>query len=115
MTTQPSDTYDPELIRLREALRLDGPCTYCGEPTSYRAADPAFWPLHFADDDSGRVKPHHTGCVTSRLNHRQRLIHVVEIARVMALTREMAAFYRAALFPDDPEPSAITAATEPNS
>lgn len=46
----------------------DEPCYYCGEPCSSLAGSPSRWPLPLCHrDDPGKVKWHHTGCVTDRL------------------------------------------------
>jgi len=46
----------------------DGPCYYCGKRTHSFAGNPSEWPLHFPhSDEPGVVKPHHVGCVLSRL------------------------------------------------
>src|SRR5688572_707455 len=59
----------------------DGPCYYCGEPTSSWAGNPGLWPLLFPhSDEPGVVKSHHISCVTERLNR-------VERAETLATTR----------------------------
>ena len=46
----------------------DKPCYYCGKPCNTLAGNPSLWPVALCHrDDPGRVKWHHTGCVTDRL------------------------------------------------
>jgi hypothetical protein len=48
------------------------PCYYCGEPCNSLAGNPNLWPLAFCHrDEPGKVKWHHTGCVTERLIENQ--------------------------------------------
>jgi len=44
------------------------PCYYCGEPCNSLAASPSKWPIPLSHaDEPGKVKWHHTGCVSERL------------------------------------------------
>lgn len=66
------DVLARELSRFRAAPgHREGhgkPCYYCGEPCNDLAGNPGLWSLGFCHaDDPGRVKWHHTECVTSRL------------------------------------------------
>lgn len=46
----------------------DGKCYWCGENTESLAGNPMKWPLRFpANDSTGIVRWHHTGCVMDRL------------------------------------------------
>lgn len=52
----------------------DQPCYYCGMPCSNLAGNPSLWPIALChDDDPGRVKWHHTGCVQVRLYKLQKM------------------------------------------
>lgn len=58
--------------RLADALRTKGghkqPCYYCGENCNSLAANPGKWPIPLCHpDDPGKVKWHHIGCVSERL------------------------------------------------
>lgn len=57
------------------------PCYYCQEPCNDLAANPGKWsiPLCHAEDP-GKIKWHHTGCVSSRLAERDALRAAVEKA-----------------------------------
>lgn len=49
----------------------DEPCYYCGELCNKLAGNPSLWPLPLCHpDDPGRVKWHHTGCISDRLHGR---------------------------------------------
>ncbi len=66
-----------EAIAAVEALRErvaeltephDGPCHYCSRTTNSLAGNPSEWPLMFChEEDPGRSKHHHVGCVTKKL------------------------------------------------
>ena len=46
----------------------DGPCYYCGKPTARSCGNPSLWPIGLChDDEPGKVKVHHIGCVSERL------------------------------------------------
>ena len=50
------------------AAAEDAKCYWCGELTESLAGNPAKWPLRFpANDNTGIVRWHHTGCVMDRL------------------------------------------------
>ena len=43
-------------------------CYYCKNPCNVWSASPSQWPIPLChEDDPGRVKWHHTGCISSRL------------------------------------------------
>jgi hypothetical protein len=47
------------------------PCYYCGEGCNSFAGNPNLWPLPLCHpDDPGKVKWHHTGCISDRLHGR---------------------------------------------
>jgi hypothetical protein len=52
-------------------MSLEGnnkPCYYCGKPCNSLAGDPSKWPIPLChSDDPGKVKWHHIGCVSERL------------------------------------------------
>lgn len=55
--------------------RLSGNCYYCGEPTEPLSGNPNMWPVNLPhEDEPGKVKPHHVGCVLTRLTIFDRLI-----------------------------------------
>lgn len=76
-----SCTLERETIALRaelEAVRGQAPmsgheaaCYYCGKPCNSLAANPGQWPIPLChEDEPGKVKWHHTGCVSERLKAR---------------------------------------------
>lgn len=52
-------------------MMLEGhnePCYYCAKLCDSLAGNPSHWPIPLChEDEPGRVKWHHTGCVTERL------------------------------------------------
>jgi hypothetical protein len=45
------------------------PCYYCGKPCNSFAGYPSEWPIPLShSDEPGKVKWHHTGCVSKRLH-----------------------------------------------
>lgn len=45
------------------------PCYYCGKPCNSYAGNPREWPVALChSDDPGKVKWHHAGCISERLN-----------------------------------------------
>lgn len=61
----------PELLFPLIHKDQDGLCYYCGKMTSSIAGNPSEWPLMFChSDEPGKMKHHHTGCVTQLLNQR---------------------------------------------
>ena len=50
----------------------DRPCYYCGEKTNGLAGNPGLWPIPLCHaDEPGKVKWHHSSCVTDRLVENQ--------------------------------------------
>lgn len=61
-----------EVAALREkSAGMQGhgePCYYCGEPCDSLTGNPSMWPIPLChSDEPGRVKRHHSGCVSRRL------------------------------------------------
>ena len=50
------------------------PCYYCGKPVDNLSANPSQWGIPLChSDEPGKVKPHHIGCVSSRLEEIEKL------------------------------------------
>jgi hypothetical protein len=57
----------------------DGLCYYCGEMTDSLAGNPSEWPVFLCHaDDPGKMKPHHSGCVSKRLRDYDAKIEIKE-------------------------------------
>ena len=55
------------------------PCYYCGQPVNNLAANPSEWNVYLChEDDPGRIKPHHIGCVSERLDVAEKLRGLVK-------------------------------------
>lgn len=50
----------------------DQPCYYCKEPCNGFAGNPSLWPIPLShNDEPGKAKWHHVGCVSERLQRYQ--------------------------------------------
>ena len=47
---------------------IEGNCYYCGKPVNNLAGNPSEWGIPLCHkDEPGKVKAHHIGCVSERL------------------------------------------------
>jgi hypothetical protein len=64
-------------------------CYYCNKECNSFAGDPAQWPIGFLHkEEPGKLKWHHSGCVTDRLNYLEKLKDtIIEMAAQAAFIR----------------------------
>lgn len=79
-------------------------CYYCGEPVNNLHGNPWLWSVALCHaDDPGRVKWHHTGCVTKRLVENQASFKTL-LAEVRDKALQQCAEIIDAVSADDPPP-----------